>query len=238
MEPPTSPVSVFATSIGLCWNGRPLLGTISVPYLQQLYHCCPGVGAFCSDDPIAVSQCDELQDSLLVTGFAYDRHTRLDNNYAEFCWMTHRTHGVRRGGAAAVDLAFVAAGLLDGYWGGVCPWDLAAGVALVQQAGGTVTAYDGGGYWWIGKVLAANQALHQQISRELAKISPLEGACFREPELGTWILSQLRFHWDGPAQPRAHVISAPSRSSTTKLCGNALRRCIAVGVTRSVSSPS
>ena len=120
-----------------------------------------------------------------MTGFAYDRHTRLDNNYAEFCWMTHRTHGVRRGGAAAVDLAFVAAGLLDGYWErGLSPWDLAAGVALVQQAGGTVTAYDGSDFQiGSGKVLAANQALHQQISRELAKISPLEGACFGEPEL-------------------------------------------------------
>ncbi len=175
----------FATSIGLCWNGRPLLGAISVPYLRQLYHCCPGAGAFCNDDPIAVSECDELQDSLLVTGFAYDRHTRLDNNYAEFCWMTHRTHGVRRGGAAAVDLAFVAAGLLDGYWErGLSPWDLAAGVALVQQAGGIVTAYDGSDFQIkSGKVLAANQALHKQMSLELAKVSPLEGASFGEPSL-------------------------------------------------------
>jgi hypothetical protein len=67
-----------------------------------------------------------LQDSLLVTGFAYDRHERIDNNYAEFCWITHRCRGVRRGGAAAVDLAFVATGRLDGYWErGLAPWDLA-----------------------------------------------------------------------------------------------------------------
>lgn len=88
----------FATSIGLCWNARPLLGAIAVPFLHQVFHCCPGVGAFCNDDPIRISGCEELADSLLVTGFAYDRHTRLDNNYAEFCWLTHRTHGVRRGG--------------------------------------------------------------------------------------------------------------------------------------------
>ena len=175
----------FATSIGLCWNGQPLLGAIAVPYLRQLYHCCPGMGAFCNDEAIAVSECHDLKDSLLVTGFAYDRHTRLDNNYAEFCWMTHRTHGVRRGGAAAVDLAFVAAGLLDGYWErGLSPWDLAAGVALVQQAGGLVSAYDGSAFQIeSGRVLAANQALHQQMASELAKVSPLSGASFGEPEL-------------------------------------------------------
>ena len=85
-------------------------------------------------------------------------------------------------GAAAVD-SLVAAGLLEATERGLSPWDLAAGVALVQQAGGTVTAYDGSDFQiGSGKVLAANQALHQQISRELAKISPLEGACFK-PEL-------------------------------------------------------
>ncbi|MGC6483577.1 MAG: inositol monophosphatase family protein [Synechococcus sp.] len=177
---------LFATSVGLCWNGQPLLGAIAVPYLRQLYHCCPGVGAFCNDEPIGVSRCDKLKDALLVTGFAYDRHTRLDNNYAEFCWMTHRTHGVRRGGAAAVDLAFVAAGLLDGYWErGLAPWDLAAGVALVQLAGGTVSAYDSTPFQIkSGTVLAANPSLHQELSTELAKVSPLNGDCFGAPGLG------------------------------------------------------
>ena len=176
----------FATSVGLCWNARPLLGAIAVPYLNQVFHSCPGVGAFCNDDPIRVSSCVDLADSLLVTGFAYDRHSRLDNNYAEFCWLTHRTHGVRRGGAAAVDLAFVAAGLLDGYWErGLSPWDLAAGVALVQQAGGLVTSYDGSSFdLGSGRVLAANASLHPQISRELLAVKPLAGISFGAPELG------------------------------------------------------
>ena len=128
----------------------------------------------------------DLADSLLVTGFAYDRHSRLDNNYAEFCWFTHRTHGVRRGGAAAVDLAFVAAGLLDGYWErGLSPWDLAAGVALVQQAGGLVTNYDCSAFdLGSGRVLAANASLHPQISRELLAVKPLAGISFGAPELG------------------------------------------------------
>lgn len=176
----------FATSIGLCWNARPLLGAIAVPFLHQVFHCCPGVGAFCNDNPIRISSCEELADSLLVTGFAYDRHTRLDNNYAEFCWLTHRTHGVRRGGAAAVDLAYVAAGLLDGYWErGLAPWDLAAGVALVQQAGGDVCDYDGSPFdLCSGRVLAANPSLQAKISRELNKVKPLSGDSFGAPELG------------------------------------------------------
>ena len=58
----------FATSVGLCWNSQPLLGAIAVPYLQQIYHCCPGLGSFCNDAPIAVSGCGELHDALLVTG--------------------------------------------------------------------------------------------------------------------------------------------------------------------------
>ena len=176
----------FATSVGLCWNGAPLLGAIAVPYLKQIFHSCPGQGAFCNDAPIAVSQCSDLKDSLLVTGFAYDRHTRLDNNYAEFCWLTHRTHGVRRGGAAAVDLAFVAAGLLDGYWErGLAPWALAAGIALVQQAGGVVSDYDRSPFQLgSGRVLASNPALHSQISSELAQVKPLLGEVIGEPNLG------------------------------------------------------
>ena len=105
----------FGTSIGLTWRGQPLLGALAVPALEQLYWAAPGLGAWCNDSPISVSSCDGLASSLLVTGFAYDRHERLDNNYAEFAWFTHRTRGVRRGGAAAVDLAFVADGRLDGY---------------------------------------------------------------------------------------------------------------------------
>ena len=122
----------FATSVGLIWKGLPLLGSVAVPFLNETYWCSPHQGSYLNDNPIHVSDCSSLQDSLLVTGFAYDRHELIDNNYAEFCWLTHRCRGVRRGGAAAVDLAFVATGRLDGYWErGLAPWDLAAGAALV-----------------------------------------------------------------------------------------------------------
>ena len=175
----------FGTSIGLTWNGQPLLGALAVPALEQLYWAAPQLGAWCNDSPIAVSECQELGQSLLVTGFAYDRHQRLDNNYAEFAWFTHRTRGVRRGGAAAVDLAFVADGRLDGYWErGLSPWDLAAGVVLVEQAGGVVCAYDGGpAVLAEGRLIACAPGVRQALIDGLAACRPLTGASFGAPEL-------------------------------------------------------
>jgi myo-inositol-1(or 4)-monophosphatase len=124
---------------------------------------------------------------LLVTGFAYDRATRLDNNYAEFAWFTHRTHGVRRGGAAAVDLAYVACGRCDGYWErGLSPWDLAAGVLLVREAGGVVSDYRGGAFRLNSdRVVACAPALHGQLVDGLGQCQPLHGASYGAPELDT-----------------------------------------------------
>ena len=175
----------FATSIGLTLGQQPILGAIAVPFLNEIYWGAPGVGAFCNDTALNVSACGRLEDALLVTGFAYDRHTRLDNNYAEFCWFTHRTHGVRRGGAAAVDLAFVAAGRQDGYWErGLSPWDLAAGVALVDLAGGVVSGYGHQPFdLSSGRVVAAGPGLHAAITDGLSQVKPLPGEAFGAPEV-------------------------------------------------------
>jgi myo-inositol-1(or 4)-monophosphatase len=175
----------FATSIGLTFRQTPVLGAIAVPFLGEVYWGAPGIGAFCNERAINVSSCKQLEDSLLVTGFAYDRHTRLDNNYAEFCWFTHRTRGVRRGGAAAVDLAFVAAGRQDGYWErGLSPWDLAAGVALVDIAGGCISGYGGDPFQLnSGRVVAAGPMLHQAIINVLSQVTPLDGPSFGAPEV-------------------------------------------------------
>ena len=81
------------------------MGAISVPSLNEIYYASPEHGSYCNGEKINVTNTNSLSDSLLVTGFAYDRREVLDNNYSEFCWLTHLTHGVRRGGAAAVDLA-------------------------------------------------------------------------------------------------------------------------------------
>jgi len=175
----------FGCSVGLTWKGRPLLGALAVPALRELYWGAPGEGSWCNNSRLQVSTCNALDQSLLVTGFAYDRHTRLDNNYAEFAYFTHRSRGVRRGGAAAVDLAFVAAGRLDGYWErGLSPWDLCAGVVLVEQAGGVVSAYNGGPFdLQEGRLIAAAPGLQRALIEGLNACRPLSGASFGAPEL-------------------------------------------------------
>ncbi|NEQ99264.1 MAG: inositol monophosphatase [Cyanothece sp. SIO2G6] len=166
----------FAASIGLLYNGQPIVGAIYDPSHDDLFRAAKGLGATCNRRPIQVSQTQTLKDSLLVTGFAYDRRETIDNNYAEFCHLTHLTHGVRRGGAASIDLAYVACGRLDGYWErGLSPWDLAAGVIIVEEAGGKVTAYDTSPFdIRSGHILATNNKIHQELSDRLVKIQPLE----------------------------------------------------------------
>ena len=164
----------FGTSIGLLYKDNPILGAISVPYLNELYSACIGKGAFCNDKKISVSNPCTLLDSLLVTGFTYDRFEIEDNNYAEFCYLTHKTRGVRRGGAAAVDLAFVAAGKVDGYWErGLEIWDLAAGAIIVKEAGGIVSNYPDGEFnISSGRILACSPNLEKELKLELSKVSP------------------------------------------------------------------
>jgi myo-inositol-1(or 4)-monophosphatase len=161
-----------AVSIGLLVDGLPTLGVIFDPFHQELFRAATGLGATRNRQPIQVSATNQLADSLLVTGFAYDRRETDDHNYREFCYLTHITQGVRRGGAAAIDLAYVACGRLDGYWErGLSPWDLAAGVVIVQEAGGLVTAYDQSDFVLnSGRILATNGAIHQPLSQSLAKV--------------------------------------------------------------------
>jgi len=175
----------FGTSVGLTWRGRPLLGALALPALDQFFWAAPGHGSWCNGERLQVSECGRVADALLATGFAYDRIERRDNNYAEFAWFTHRSHGVRRAGAAAVDLAYVAAGLFDGYWErGLSSWDLAAGAVLVEQAGGVVSGYDGSPLDLAnGRVLACGPGLHAEMVRELARCTPLSASSYGATEL-------------------------------------------------------
>lgn len=166
---------VSAVSIGLMIAGIPQIGVIYNPFRDELFRAAKGLGATCNRRPIRVSQTSELSKTLLVTGFAYDRRETSDTNYAEFCYLTHLTQGVRRSGAASIDLADVACGRLDGYWErGLSPWDMAAGVVLVEEAGGKVTAYDGSPFAIAsGRILATNSLIHQQLSTELLHVPPM-----------------------------------------------------------------
>jgi myo-inositol-1(or 4)-monophosphatase len=164
----------FATSIGLLVDGVPQVGVIFDPFRQELFRAAKGLGATRNRQPISVSTTSALANSLLVTGFAYDRRETIDNNYAEFCHLTHLTQGVRRAGAASLDLAYVACGRLDGYWErGLSPWDITAGVVLVEEAGGTVTTYDQQPFdLYSGRILATNGNLHHALSTELLNVKP------------------------------------------------------------------
>ncbi len=175
----------FATSIGLTWNDNPILGTVEVPFFKESYWAAPGIGAFCNEKKIRVSSCKKLSDSLLVTGFAYDRKKRLDNNYAEFCWLTHRTRGVRRAGAAAVDLAFIASGRVDAYWErGLSQWDLAAGAAIVEEAGGAICDYSGNEFALnSGRIIASTPGIKAELISVLNQVKPLKGEMFGAPEI-------------------------------------------------------
>ncbi len=162
-------------SVGLLIDGIPQVGAVYNPFRQELFRAARGLGATCNYRTIKISDVSQLPQSLLVTGFAYDRTETVDNNYAEFCHLTHLTQGVRRSGSAALDLCDVACGRLDGYWErGIKLWDMAAGIVLVQEAGGKVTAYDGGPLQIAsGRLLATNGLLHTQLSQALQEAPPL-----------------------------------------------------------------
>jgi myo-inositol-1(or 4)-monophosphatase len=165
-----------ATSVGLMINGVPSVGAVYNPFSDELFQAATGLGATCNRRPIAVSTTKELSKSLLITGFAYDRRETNDNNYAEFCHLTHLTQGVRRLGCASMDLAGVACGRLDGYWErGIQPWDMAAGIVILREAGGKVTAYDASPLdITSGRILATNGLIHAELSQALGETPPLK----------------------------------------------------------------
>ncbi len=170
---------VFSVSIGLLFEGQPIVGVVYNPITGELFTAGLGLGAFLTQNgqsqSIRVSKTKQVADSLLATGFAYDRREVKDNNYAEFCHFTQVSQGVRRLGSAALDLAYVAAGRFDGYWErGLSPWDMAAGIVLVLEAGGQVSGYDQSAMNIAsGRVLATNGLLHEAMSETLSRITPL-----------------------------------------------------------------
>lgn len=165
------PMSVV--SVGLLVGGVPQVGVVYNPFSDELFRAAKGLGATLNRRPIQVSQTEELSQSLLVTGFAYDRRETPDNNYAEFCYLTHLTQGVRRSGAAALDLVSVACGRLDGYWErGLKPWDMAAGLVILEEAGGKISAYDQTPFSIdSGRILATNGRIHGSLSQALKEAS-------------------------------------------------------------------
>jgi myo-inositol-1(or 4)-monophosphatase len=158
----------FAVSIGLFEDGKPLVGVVLNPIANELFTAVREKGAYLSGKPIQVSPIEKLATSLVATGFP--THQRVNNRNIHYYWdFTLRSHGVRRDGSAALDLCSVACGRFEGFWEfGLNSWDTAAGMLIVQEAGGRVTDLEGGAYQPGGRsILATNGHVHDEM-RQLA----------------------------------------------------------------------
>ena len=134
----------FGVSIAYAENGQVQLGVIYNQINNECFSSERGKGAWLNGAPIHVKDTPDLIHSLLVTGFPYDMWERPDNNLDNFIALSRLSQGVRRLGSAALDLCYVAAGWLDGYWEiRIKPWDIAAGALIVEEAGGVVTKLGG-----------------------------------------------------------------------------------------------
>lgn len=160
----------FCVSIALEIDRRVSVGVVYQPMLEQLFTAVRGEGAFHNGERLRVSGRSPLRQSLLATGFPYDRAMNPENNFAHFCRFQRGARAVRRFGAAALDLAYVAAGRLDGFWEAkLQPWDVAAGTLLVAEAGGAVTGYHGEPYAIRqDRVVASNGRIHEEMLEILA----------------------------------------------------------------------
>jgi myo-inositol-1(or 4)-monophosphatase len=162
----------FAVSLGLEEAGELIAGVIYQPVSGELFTAIKGEGAYLNQKKIEVSRIEKLATSLLATGFPSVK--RAQNPNIQYYWdFTLRSHGVRRDGSAAMDLAAVACGRFEGFWEfGLHTWDTAAGVLLVREAGGTVTRFDGRPYM-LGdrELLASNSKVHEEMKEVAASIA-------------------------------------------------------------------
>ncbi len=160
----------FCSSIAFECDGQLQIGVIYNPINDELFCATAGGGAFLNGRRLKVSQRGPLSASLLGTGFPYDCATDPENNFDSFIRFQRAARGIRRAGAAALDLAYLAAGRLDGFWEvKLKPWDVAAGTLLIREAGGLVTAFDGSPYQVCNhRILASNGRIHQEMIDLLA----------------------------------------------------------------------
>jgi myo-inositol-1(or 4)-monophosphatase len=155
----------YAVSIGLQHKGILVQGVIYDPTKNELFTATRGRGAYLNERRIRVSKRTQLDEALIGTGFPFREIENLDEYLGMFREITARTAGVRRAGAAALDIAYVAAGRLDGFWEiGLSPWDMAAGALLVQEAGGLVGDFRGdAGYLGSGRIVCGNPKIFAQL---------------------------------------------------------------------------
>ncbi len=162
----------YSLSLGVLRDGEPVAGIVMDPLRGHIYHAFKGRGALRNRDRLRVSSTAVLGESLIATGFPYDRRQRLKDLMKVLAAFLERTHGIRRFGSAAMDLALVAAGQFDGYYEPrLHVWDVVAGILLVTEAGGKVTDYDGQPVDLFNpSVVAANPKIHKEMLKVLRTV--------------------------------------------------------------------
>jgi myo-inositol-1(or 4)-monophosphatase len=164
----------FCVSIAVQYRLQTEVAVVYDPVHDEMFTALRGQGAFLNGSPLRVSQTTELSETLLATGFPYELGDRWHRSMDYFKLFYYRTHGVRRDGAAALDLCYVAAGRFDGFWEfDLKPWDVAAGMLLVTEAGGTVTDFAGNVAAIEGsEIVASNGAVHTRMLEVLDTLVP------------------------------------------------------------------
>jgi myo-inositol-1(or 4)-monophosphatase len=166
---------IFAVSIALQVRGQLEAGVIYDPMRQEMFTASRGEGAQLDGRRIRVGNAIHLKDTLIGTGFPYRENVKhMDDYLAMLKAVVGNVSGVRRPGAAAIDLAYVAAGRFDGFWElGLKPWDIAAGALLIQEAGGIISSVRGdSNYLETGHVIAGSPKIHQALSDLLYPLMP------------------------------------------------------------------
>lgn len=158
-------IPIFCATLALEIDGVATVGAVFDPNRNELFTAERGVGAWLNGERLQVSSTATLSESVLVTGFPYDIHNRIDDLVGLFGAFLSHARAVRRLGSAAIDLCWTAAGRMDGFWEqSLQPWDVMAGALIVQEAGGRVTGLDGSAWQpYDGQVLASNGHLHDEM---------------------------------------------------------------------------
>ncbi len=156
---------IFCVAMAVAKEQKIILSAIYIPFFNELFFAEKDKGAYLNKKRIHTSKTNKLIKSLLATGFPYDVRKTKQSNFNNFKNFSKRCQGVRRPGSASVDLAFVSCGRLDGFWEmKLKPWDIAAGMLLVKEAGGKVSNFHGGEVDILsGKILASNGKIHKQM---------------------------------------------------------------------------
>ncbi len=158
-------IPIFSVSIALIHHEEVILGVVYEVNMDECFSAVKGGGAYLNGKPIVVSGAGALKDSLLATGFPYHDYSRMDGFMEFFRWSMKNTHGLRRIGSAAVDLAYVACGRFEGFYEyGLNAWDVAAGCLIVTEAGGKVSDFKGENNYLFGKdVIASNDKIFDEF---------------------------------------------------------------------------